>query len=297
MIRRRIALLAAAVLTLTGGALAGQAIMGSPDSSPTRIEPTAALTGCPDVIVHRTGMGARPENTVVGIQWAATAGAKAVEMDVRWTRSDFPVLMHDPTVDRTTNGAGAVTGLYLSQATALRVDTMATYPDEHVPYGYDFMKAASTGNLDVVLDIMQVPTRVQMDKLAAYVNLFGWSGRTLFQANAATVKTMRAMYPNFTYVVIEGYSTLSAMTAAGEIRSGAYVRAQGGSAYTVLYLGVTASAIRYWHDNGLQVYTWTSDTATTDTSANWSKLAAAGVDGIITNRAPDLLAWETANCG
>jgi glycerophosphoryl diester phosphodiesterase len=105
------------------------------------------------------------------------------------------------------------------------------------------------------------------------------------------------MYPSFTYVVIEGYSTLNAMTSSGEIRSGAYVRAKGGSAYTILYSGVTAPAISYWHDNGLRVYTWTSDTATTDTEANWSKLATAGVDGIITNRAPDLLAWETMNCG
>lgn len=300
---RRIALLGAAVLIATGGALAGQVIMGSPATNPTRVEPTAVLATCPEVIAHRGGMGARPENTVVGIQWAATTGAKAVELDVQWTKSTFPVLMHDPTVDRTTNGTGSVQAMWLGDALALLAQDYApfktdpAYNSVHVPYGWEFMNAVAGNNLDVVLDIHQVPTQVMMDKLAYYINLFGWADRTLVQAGDSTVALMRGWYPNLHYAVIESYSTLNAMTRAGEIRSGSYVRGKGGTVYTILYSGVTAPAVNYWHDNGLRIYTWTSDTSTTDTSANWSKLTSAGVDGIITNRAPDLLAWEQTNCG
>ncbi len=60
------------------------------------------------MIGHRGAAARAPENTLEGIQSAADAGARWVEVDARLTADDVPVLMHDPTLDRTTDGAGRV---------------------------------------------------------------------------------------------------------------------------------------------------------------------------------------------
>jgi glycerophosphoryl diester phosphodiesterase len=134
-----------------------------------------------------------------------------------------------------------------------------------------------------------------MDRLAYYVNMFGWADRTVFQDGPAAVKVMHGWYPSFSYAAIEGYATQASLNSAGTIRSGSYLRGTGAGTYTLIASAVTPTAVQYWHDSGLKVYTWTSDSSTTDTAANWTKVMGAGVDGIITNHAPDVLALETSN--
>lgn len=60
------------------------------------------------VIGHRGAAGAAPENTVVGIEHALAAGAEAVEVDVHLSSDGHLVVIHDDTLDRTTDGEGTV---------------------------------------------------------------------------------------------------------------------------------------------------------------------------------------------
>lgn len=60
----------------------------------------------PRVIGHRGAAGHAPENTLAGFRKAATLGATWVEFDVALTRDDIPVLLHDETLERTTDGTG-----------------------------------------------------------------------------------------------------------------------------------------------------------------------------------------------
>jgi glycerophosphoryl diester phosphodiesterase len=62
----------------------------------------------PPVIGHRGAAALAPENTLAGLRAAATAGARWVEFDVKLTADDVCVLMHDETLDRTTDGQGRV---------------------------------------------------------------------------------------------------------------------------------------------------------------------------------------------
>jgi glycerophosphoryl diester phosphodiesterase len=62
----------------------------------------------PRLIGHRGAARHAPENTLASIRMAAQQGARWVELDVKLTRDRIPVLMHDETLDRTTNGRGAV---------------------------------------------------------------------------------------------------------------------------------------------------------------------------------------------
>lgn len=67
------------------------------------------------VIGHRGARASRPENTIPSLLEAVHMGADAVEFDVRITLDGIPVLMHDATLDRTTDSRGQLAGFTLKQ--------------------------------------------------------------------------------------------------------------------------------------------------------------------------------------
>lgn len=72
-------------------------------------------TDLPFVIGHRGAAGLAPENTLASIIRAKQEGATWVEFDVMLARNGETILFHDQTVDRTTDGVGAVAELSLSE--------------------------------------------------------------------------------------------------------------------------------------------------------------------------------------
>lgn len=60
------------------------------------------------VIAHRGGSLLRPENTIVAFDHAVSLGVDGLECDVQLSRDGEVVIIHDPTVDRTTGGSGSV---------------------------------------------------------------------------------------------------------------------------------------------------------------------------------------------
>ena len=59
-------------------------------------------------IAHRGGAGLRPENTIAAFDHAAALGVDGLECDVHLSRDGVPVVFHDDTLDRTTDGRGPV---------------------------------------------------------------------------------------------------------------------------------------------------------------------------------------------
>jgi len=62
------------------------------------------------IIAHRGGGALAPENTLAALRKARALGFSAVEFDVMLTADRVPILIHDETLERTTNGRGAVAG-------------------------------------------------------------------------------------------------------------------------------------------------------------------------------------------
>ena len=91
-----------------------------PTAPPTRQGP-GLISGLPlpRVIGHRGAAGRAPENTLAGLRQATRLGAGMAEVDVQLSRDGVAVLMHDDTVDRTTDGSGAVANLTASTLKAL----------------------------------------------------------------------------------------------------------------------------------------------------------------------------------
>jgi len=62
----------------------------------------------PRIIGHRGAAGYAPENTIESIHTAADMGVEWVELDVKLTKDEVPIIFHDDTLERTTNGSGMV---------------------------------------------------------------------------------------------------------------------------------------------------------------------------------------------
>ena len=73
------------------------------------------------VIAHRADWRSFPENSIEAIRSAIKLGVDMVEIDVRRTKDGSLVLMHDETIDRTTNGSGKVSELTFDEIRLLRL--------------------------------------------------------------------------------------------------------------------------------------------------------------------------------
>ena len=70
-------------------------------------------------VAHRGASGNYPENTLIAFQKALEIGVDEIELDLYLTKDDHLIVMHDSTVDRTTNGTGAIAELTLDEIKAL----------------------------------------------------------------------------------------------------------------------------------------------------------------------------------
>ena len=86
-------------------------------------------------VAHRGASGNYPENTLIAFQKALEIGVDEIELDLYLTKDDHLVVMHDPTVDRTTDGTGAIAALTLTEIKVLDAGRVfgEQFQNERVP--------------------------------------------------------------------------------------------------------------------------------------------------------------------
>jgi glycerophosphoryl diester phosphodiesterase len=116
----------------------------------------------PHVIAHRGDSANRPENTLASFQSALEVGAELIELDVQLTRDRHVVVMHDASVDRTTNGKGKLADLSLAELRTLS----AGYPQR---FGNEF-QGERVPTLAEVLAFLRGRARVLIEIKSDSVN-------------------------------------------------------------------------------------------------------------------------------
>lgn len=123
------------------------------------------------VVAHRGGVGLGvPENTIPAIEKAIEVGAQLIEIDIRETKDGHLVLMHDTTVDRTTDGTGRVDELTLEEIRQL--DAGSWHSEEFTGTKVPTLEEAlqvMKGKIDPDLDFKEG----SLDKLVEVVNKVG----------------------------------------------------------------------------------------------------------------------------
>ena len=159
------------------------------------------------IIAHRGASAERPECTLAAIRRAIAVKATATEVDVRTSKDGHLVILHDKTLDRTTNGKGDVSQKTLAELKALDAGSWfdKQYRNERIPTLREVLKECR-GKIDVLLDLKEQGD-VYDRKVAAEVRRFGDAKRLIvgvrsiaqarrFRRLLAQSPAARAGFPN-----------------------------------------------------------------------------------------------------
>lgn len=219
------------------------------------------------IIAHRGASGHFPENTLCAFQRAVECGADMCELDVQLSHDGALVVIHDDTVDRTTGGSGPVNAMTLAELK--RLDASAEFPEfkgERVPT-LDEVLSSLKGRcaLNIELKAPDVETKV-CACIGAYdafdsviVSSFDWTA-------LARVKK------------IDHRIRIGLLAEHGAMWMMAAALSMGADAIHPRVDLVTETLCGAAHERKLKVYAWTADDP-----ALMRRLAACGVDGIMTN--------------
>lgn len=253
------------------------------------------------VIAHRGGARLRPENTLAAFAHALTLGADVLEMDVQPAADGAMVLMHDRTVERTTDGRGLVASLTLEELRKLDAgynwspDGGRTYPFRgkgiRVPTLEEVFARFPAARMNIEMKYAE-PTVAR--SLCALVRRSGMGQQVLVASmNGTVVTAFREACPEVATSMSRGeaylffYLQLFSLDAAYTPP----VRAVQVPYRLGEKVVATADFIAAAHRRELKVHVWTVNEA-----ARMKELIGIGVDGIITDH-PDRLAALVRRAG
>lgn len=271
-----------------------------------------------DVIAHRGASAYAPENTIAAFDLAIDMKADWFELDCQLTKDNEVIVIHDATVDRTSNTVGKVSEMTLEELKSLDAGSwsQALYRGEPLPTleeSLDFARdrigvyieiKSSDDDSELIKRAYEVSrdhetmTSALRAELMALVEASGSRNLTLTRKVIAAVRERDMRHQ----IVIQSFSPVVcfiALTEAPELRTEflgsdpedkpeqwpqfiAFGRLIGVHGFNVAHDSLTRDRIREFQAMGKSVAVWT-----VDDEAAMRRFARLGVDAIITNR-PDL---------
>ena len=224
-------------------------------------------------ICHR-GLDGYPENTLVAIEAAINAGYKAIECDIEITKDGIPVLSHDKTIDRCSNGRGRISDMtYLD---LLQYDfgswKDSRFTGEKIPTLDEVLKQCKKYNVILELDLAGKIPGERIDTIYNVVANNDMLDLTLFTARDNQLKVFLSQKKDVCISISGVYNLDIAMSSL-------YLRDY--SMYSNFSLpadSVKKEIVEYAHTTGVKVKTWPVDEA-----SKAKMLFNMGVDYIQTN--------------
>lgn len=237
---------------------------------------------------HRGGAATAPENTLPAIAAALAGGFDYVEVDVALTADRQPVLMHDATVDRTTDGHGRLSALTLDQVRTLDAGAWfdPVYAGTPVPTLDEFLDALATSGGRAIIElkgewdaaaVAAAVSQVAARDLERRVALASFDARTLALVAAGSEVVSRLLI--LKHLPADVVSAVAEAGARGVIVSRKAVLGRPG-------------IVDELHEAGARVVVYTLND-----DAYWDAVTALGVDGIVTDDPHTLSAWQDAYAG
>ncbi len=297
------------VLLAGAGLLAACGDSGAPGEAGG--SPPASYVAVPYVSAHRGGAAYAPENTMLAYENAARLGVDDFEADLLRTADDVLVLMHDDTLDRTTDCSGAV--IDISYAELSECDAAywfspgqpTTSPSDErphplrgsgvrVPTAAELFAYAATFS-GVYAPTVTIEVKISFDSLGGVtteglktaqllvgeIQASGIAERIIVQSfNPLAIQLIKLLDPSIRtlYLTPTGAALSLAVAAVGQHE---FVAPEFGS------VDLNAATVRLAQALGKQVVPWTADR-----DADVQHLIDIGVDGIITNFPGCLLAKQ-----
>ena len=217
-------------------------------------------------IAHRGASAYEPENTLRAINRALQYPVDMVEIDVRQTRDEQVVVIHDETVERTTNGRG-----YVNQMSLGELRKLDAGKGERIPTLQEVINLVK-GRIGLVIELKDPETTHRVVEILSENKFVDQTIVTSFIHSA--VERVKELDPQLKTGVIFRSSPVKPPRFALDANA---------NALFPYYKCVTARMVEDAHSNQLAVNVWAVDTR--EEIEHYVKM---GVDGVVTNK-PDLL--------
>ncbi|WP_165989866.1 glycerophosphodiester phosphodiesterase family protein [Streptomyces sp. YIM 98790] len=209
---------------------------------------------------HRGLMGVEPENTLRSFRRAERDGVDVVELDLHLSKDGHLVVMHDATVDRTTDGTGRIGDLTLAELRGLDAGL-----GERVPV---FAEAVGAVGLPVQAEIKD---RAAARALAAAIGELAAHHRVrVISFHDEALRETRHLLPGVPLALVTGASTASAPERAAAL---------GAEMISCELARLDADTVRRARAAGVEVIAWA-----VNTRAELARVRELGLDGVVTDR-------------
>jgi glycerophosphoryl diester phosphodiesterase len=236
----------------------------------------------PVIEAHRGNSAYAPENTLTAFRQAVALGAPWIELDIHAAADGELIVMHDATVDRTTNGTGAIAAM--TSAEIKRLDASYTFKaqcaGEPVPFLGEAIQLVGSGPVSLNVEIKGVELGgTTAQRIVRLLRDAPNGQRHLISSfDLDSLLAIRAACPDMVLAMLgNGQPALEQALANGC----GWVHSQ--------HEGVTAELVDRAHDAGVKVMAWTMDDP-----ARFGHFVRLGIDKLCTNRPGDLLTASRA---
>jgi glycerophosphoryl diester phosphodiesterase len=216
---------------------------------------------------HRGNPAAQPENTLRSFRSAIEAGCDLIECDVHLSSDGRLVVIHDHTLERTTNGKGLVRDHSASELRKLDAGR-----GERIPLLQEVVELA-LGSVGLVIEIKQIPFQYTglEEKLVAMLRQLGAVPEcAVISFHHPSIRMLREMEPKLQLGILEG---------ARPLRPSAMMREAGADVYSPHWGAADPELVKEVHAAGGAVAVWPVDD---ETAIAWCKYCKP--DSIFTNR-------------
>ncbi|PZE19821.1 glycerophosphodiester phosphodiesterase [Paenibacillus xerothermodurans] len=227
----------------------------------------------PLIIAHRGAKGMAPENTLAAFRLALSQGCQGIELDIHLTADDHIVVCHDSTLDRTTNGSGAIVNQTLMEIQAY--DAGGWCADEY--------KGEIVPTLDEVFELVPQTVMINIEVKNAYsgriecklIDLLRQRGRVedvvISSFDHKCIRRIKQMEPRLKIGLLYQANLLDPV---------AYARGFDVEVYSLhpQFQMLDAEDVQQAVAQGLRVYPFTANS-----EKDLSRLMEMGVSGIITD--------------
>lgn len=235
------------------------------------------------IIAHRGASAIAPENTLAAFRLALEQGADFIETDVQLTADGVPVLMHDPDLDRTTNGSGALSAHRLEQLRALDAGAWfsAEFAGERVPTLEEFIELLAPAGASAFVELKGDWPEHRVGETVAMLREHRLAQRVVLASfERETLEAVRRLAPEFAAILLTRELGADTVDYAIGLQVSA-VCARG------KLLVASPRQLRQLREAGIGAIAYTLNTP-----GEWSLAAAIGVDFVVTDDAEALAAWR-----
>lgn len=243
------------------------------------------LNASAKIIAHRGASHDAPENTVSAALLAWKQEADGLEMDIHLTADGHPVVIHDPTLARTTGGSGRVEEMLLAQLKGLDAGKWKSdrFADEKIPVLEEMLGTVPAGKRAVVEIKTKRDVSMQVERAVTNAGL-AEDQLTLIAFDYNVLQKLKAVFPHYEALWLIGDRHVRGQSAVDATLKEIFKQSHdAGFEGLNMWHGwpVDSVFVEAIHGAGLKLGVWTVDDADFGRS-----LAEAGVDYITTNR-PD----------